>query len=76
MSVFKDNLRREILDGKTTWTPTERTAEAYDLFDVQIVQPLRELHAEGLFDEMKEIPKPLLGKPLIGQVIIFGVNPP
>jgi hypothetical protein len=73
MDLFKDKIRQEILDGRKSWSVEERTAKAYDLFEVQVVRPLRELFAEGFFEDLREIPKPLLGEPRVGQVKIFGL---
>jgi hypothetical protein len=47
MSVFKDSLWQEILHRKSEWSVAERTPEACDLFEVQVVEPLRELRDEG-----------------------------
>ena len=47
MSVFKDKVWREILDGKREWVVSSQTPEACDLFEVQYVLPLRELRKEG-----------------------------
>jgi hypothetical protein len=47
MSVYKDSLWREIQDfRKTEWSVAERTPEACDLFEVQVVEPLRQLRDE------------------------------
>jgi hypothetical protein len=47
MSVFKDSLWQEILHGKSEWSVAERSPEVCDLFEVQVVEPLRELKDEG-----------------------------
>jgi hypothetical protein len=47
MSVFKDSLWQEIKDGKSEWFVAERTPEACDLFEVQVVEPLRQLRDDG-----------------------------
>ncbi len=73
MDLFKDKIRQEILDGKKSWSVKERTTKAYDLFEVEVVRPLRELFADGFFEDLREIPKPLLGEPQIGQVKILGL---
>jgi hypothetical protein len=41
------DIRQEILHGKSEWSVAERTREACDLFEVQAVEPLRELRDEG-----------------------------
>ena len=47
MSVFKDSLWQKILHGKSAWSVAEHTPEACDLFEVQVVEPLRQLRDEG-----------------------------
>jgi len=47
MSVYKDSLWQEIKDGKSEWFVAERTPEACDLFEVQVVEPLRQLRDDG-----------------------------
>jgi len=40
MSVFKDSVWKQILDGKRDWKVPEQTLAACDLFDLQTVLPL------------------------------------
>jgi len=47
MSIYKDLRWQEILHGKKEWCVAERTPSACDLFEVQFVDPLRELRDEG-----------------------------
>ena len=47
MSVFKDSLWQKILHGKSEWSVAERTREECDLFEVQVVEPLRQLRDDG-----------------------------
>ena len=47
MSVFKDSLWQEIKDGKSDWFVAERTPQTCDLFEVQVVEPLRQLKDDG-----------------------------
>jgi hypothetical protein len=59
MSVFKDSRWQEILDGKREWGISERTSEACDLFEVQVVGPLRQLRDERrIVIEEVEAPAP------------------
>ena len=59
MSVFKDSLWQEIKDGKSEWFVVERTPSACDLFDVQVVEPLRQLRDEGRISiDEKSAPSP------------------
>lgn len=46
--------RQEILDGKRAWSYAEFNGDP-DTFHTQVVVPLRQLKAEGLFDEAREI---------------------
>jgi hypothetical protein len=59
MSVHKDSLWQEIKDGKSEWFVAGRTPEACDLFEVQVVEPLRQLRDDGriAIDE-KSAPSP------------------
>jgi hypothetical protein len=47
MSVYKDSLWQEIKDGKSEWFVAERTPEACDLFEVQVIEPLRQVRDDG-----------------------------
>ncbi len=59
MSVFKHNIWNQILDGtKKSWHVSDRTAEAFDLFEVEVVEPLRELAAEHKID-IEEVEAPV-----------------
>jgi len=60
MSVFKDSCWQEILDGKREWCVAERTPAACDLFEVQVVDPLRQLRDEGRI-AIEEVSAPILG---------------
>lgn len=72
MSVFKDRVWKEILDGKRSWSVPERTPQACDLFEVQVVVPLRELKEEGRI-QTKEIQGPVPGRYRIVEVMIEGI---
>jgi hypothetical protein len=47
MSVFKDSRWQEILDAKKEWSVKEHSPDEPDLFEVEVVVPLRELRDEG-----------------------------
>jgi len=72
MSIFKDSVRTEILDGKREWSVSERTAEACDLFEVQVVRPLRELRDKGCI-ETHEIGAPVPGRYRVVQVMLRNI---
>jgi hypothetical protein len=61
MSVNKDSRWQEILDGKREWFVTEQTPAACDLFEVTVVQPLRQLRDEGRVT-IEEVSAPTPGR--------------
>jgi hypothetical protein len=69
MSVFKDSRWQEILDGKREWSVAERTLEACDLFEVQVVDPLRQLRDEGRI-AIEEVSAPAPGQYRIVHVFL------
>ena len=72
MSVFKDKIRKQILDGKKSWSVSERTPEACDRFEVEVVFPLRELRSEGCI-EIRELQGPMPGQYRIHTVMLHGI---
>jgi hypothetical protein len=69
MSVFKDSLRQEILDGKREWFVAGRTPEACDSFEVEVVEPLRQLRDEG-YIAIQEKSAPAPGRYRIIHVVL------
>ncbi len=69
MSIFKDSRWQEILDGKKEWFVAERTPAACDLFEVQVVDPLRQLRNEGRI-AIEEVSAPTLGRYRIVHVFL------
>ena len=65
MSVFADKLRQQISEGIGCWKAPAQTPEALDLFEVEVVEPLRELQAEGSIT----LAKPHIGNFCFGQRI-------
>jgi hypothetical protein len=72
MSVFKDRIWKEILDGKKDWLVSERKGEACDLFEVEVVLPLRDLQEEGRI-RIEEIEAPVPGRRRTVQVILLEI---
>ncbi len=47
MSIFKDKIRKQILEGTKYWVAPDLSEEALKLFEMQVVRPLQDLAAEG-----------------------------
>ncbi len=69
MSIFKDRLWQAILDGKKDWQVSEKTPEACDLFEVEIVRPLRALQNDGLI-KIEEVEAPMPGQLRVVYVLL------
>jgi hypothetical protein len=72
MSIFKDKIWQEILDGKKSWTVSEKTSQACDLFEVQVVSPLRTLRDEGRI-RIDEIKAPMPSSYRVYHVRLLGI---
>ncbi len=59
--MFKHKIWQRIQDGETEWKPMDASSEALDLFEVEVVAPLRELRDEGRI-ELEEIASPAPGR--------------
>lgn len=72
MSVFKDNIWKQILDGEREWKVSGPTTEAADLFECEVVVPLRELSEEGAIT-IQEIKAPSPGRYRVVEVLLLEV---
>ena len=61
MSQFKKAIWKRIKDGERDWKVPQSTSEACDLFEIEIVQPLRDLRDEGRV-AIKEVEAPCPGR--------------
>lgn len=65
--------RSEILDqGKRIWSSHADSGDTDDIFYTEFVIPLRELKADGLFENLDEIKSNRRGNPTITQLRIRG----
>jgi hypothetical protein len=69
MSGFRDEVWREILDGKSFWEASDKSQETLALFEVRSVIPLRELQEEGRI-KVKELTCPTTA----GTLAVFHVR--
>jgi hypothetical protein len=69
MGAFKDSRWKEILDGKREWFAQGHTHPACDLFEVQVVHPLRQLQDEGRID-IEEISASVPGRYRVVEVLL------
>jgi len=69
MSVFKHKVWNQILDGKRSWSVREHENEDVNLFEVEVVTPLRELRDEGRIDT-EEVKAPSPGQYRVKAVLI------
>ena len=72
MSLFKDHIWQQILDGQRSWSVSSPTPEACDLFEVEVVLPLRELCDERHI-EIEESEAPAPGRYRVQHVMIRGI---
>ena len=69
-SPYYDEIRQQVLDGKRSWNCGSED-DADDFF-TKIVVPLREMKANGAFDDLAELKWNRLGRSFVARVDIEG----